>query len=398
MPFDVASVRARFPALADGSVYADGPAGTQVPESVIEAVSRTMVDAVSNVGGPFAASRRSENVVDHARVVLADFVGGDPDEIVFGANMTSITFAFSRAVARTWAPGDQIVVTRIDHDANVTPWISAAADREVEVLFWDLEPGDVSLDPARLESLMTDRTRLVAVTACSNAFGTVIDIAAVSAAAHAAGARCYVDAVHFAPHRRIDVAQLGCDALVCSAYKFFGPHLGVLWGKGEWLRSIEPDKVRPAPVAAPSKFETGTPSFPLLAGAAAAVDYLASLGEGADLAARLDSAYREISTYEASLGLQFLSGLPRGVKVWGRAGMEGRVTTFAIEVDGRTPSEVSSILGRQGIATWPGHYYAVEPMKRLGLLERGGLVRIGFVHTNTTQEVDRVLSALDELA
>lgn len=391
------SIRSQFPAFADGTVYADGPAGTQVPRSVIDAVSQAMTEAVSNVGGPFAASERSGAVVVDARRALADFVGGDPGEIVFGPNMTTLTFAFSRAVSRTWQPGDRIVVTRLEHDANFTPWVTAAADRGVEVDFWDIDPAEVALAPERLVPLVSKRTRLVAVTGCSNAFGTTVDVGRAAEIAHSVGARCFVDAVHLAPHRRIDVEAMGVDALVCSAYKFFGPHVGVLWGRGEWLRSIEPYKVRPAPDEAPGKFETGTPSFPLLAGATAAVDYLSSLGDGPDRRARLDRAFEVIGRMETELGERFLNGLPAGVRVWGRPTMAGRVSTFAIEVEGVSAAQVSAELGRRGIATWPGDYYAVEPMRRIGWLERGGLVRIGFLHVNTVEEVDRVLEILVQI-
>ncbi len=397
MPFPIDSIRSRFPAFEDGTVYVDGPAGTQVPRSVIEAVSQAMTRSVSNVGGPFAASERSGSVVASARLALADLVGGDDDEIVFGPNMTTLTFAFSRAVSQTWQPGDRIVVTRLEHDANFTPWVRAAADRGVEVDFWDIDPTEVSLDPERLAALVSKRTRLVAVTGCSNAFGTTVDVGLAAEIAHSVGARCYVDAVHLTPHRRIDVEAMGVDALVCSAYKFFGPHVGVLWGRAEWLRSIEPYKVRPAPESAPGKFETGTPSFPLLAGAAAAVDYLASLGDGPDRRTRLDRAFEAIGRVETELGERFLDGLPAGVRVWGRPTMSGRVSTFAIEVEGRPAAEVSAELGRRGIATWPGDYYAVEPMRRLGWLDRGGLVRIGFLHVNTIDEVDRVLEAVGQI-
>jgi cysteine desulfurase family protein (TIGR01976 family) len=397
MSFDIDSLRDQFPALRSSMVFADGPAGTQVPERVIEAVSTAMVESVSNVGGPFPASERSGGVVDGARSALADLVGGRPDEIVFGPNMTTLTFAFSRAVAQSWLPGDRIVVSRLDHDANVTPWVRAAEDRGVAVDHWDIDPADVSLDTAALEAVVTERTRLIAVTGCSNAFGTLVDIPAVSRIAHAVGAHCFVDAVHMAPHRRIDVDALGCDALVCSAYKFFGPHVGVLWGRSEWLRSIDAYKVRPAPLEAPGKFETGTPSFPLLAGAAAAVDYLASLGEGPDRRSRLDGAYSAIAAHEAELGRRFLASVPPGVVVYGRPGLEGRVTTFAVDVEGMSAAEASARLGADGIATWPGHYYAVEPMRRLGLLDQGGLVRIGFVHINTVEEVDRVVESLSRL-
>jgi cysteine desulfurase family protein (TIGR01976 family) len=399
MPLDVQALRSLFPALARTvggrpAAYLDGPAGTQVPQPVIDAISAGLVEASSNVGGAFAASAASGRVVEAARVAGADLLGADPGEIVFGPNMTTLTFAFSRAVATEWRPGDRIVLSRLDHDANVTPWARAAEERGVEVVFADLHPGDVTLDLDHLESLLTDRTRLVAVTACSNAIGSRVDVARVAASARRVGALSFIDAVHLAPHARIDVRGLGCDALVCSAYKFFGPHVGLLWGRRDLLERLPAYKVRPAPAEPPGKFETGTPSFALLAGVEAAVDYLAGLGEGADRRTRLDAAYEAITAREAALGRRFLAGLPAGVRVWGRPSMEGRVPTFAVEVAGLPSQEVAARLGDQGLFVWAGHYYAVEPMARLGLLERGGLTRIGFVHTTTEDEVDRLLEAL----
>lgn len=394
---DVAALRSRFPAferVVDGrpAAYLDAPAGTQVPRSVIDAVRETMERSVSNLGGPFVASEDSTRVVSAARSALADFVGGRPHEIVFGPNMTTLTFSFSRAVASSWEPGDRIVVTRLDHDANVTPWVRAARDRGVEVAFADIRTGDATLDLDHLASLVDVRTRLVAVTACSNAFGSIVDVEGVCRTAHAVGARVFVDAVHAAPHLRLDVERLGCDALVCSAYKFFGPHVGVLWGRREWLEAIDAVKVRPAPANPPGAFETGTPSFPLLAGAAAAVDHLASLGDGEERRERLDDAYRRIAAYERGLSERFLTGLPETVRLRGIDSAEGRVSTFALEVPGRRPADVAAELGAAGIFVWGGHHYAVEPMDRLGLDD--GVLRIGFVHTTTTDEVDRVLRAL----
>jgi cysteine desulfurase family protein (TIGR01976 family) len=400
--FDVARLRSRFPALArtDGTgrpyLYADGPAGTQVPRSVIDAVASGMADAASNVGGHFEASRRSDAVVAGARQAAADLVGGTPEEIVFGANMTTVTFAFSRALAQTWNPGERIVLSGLDHDANVSPWMRAAADRGVEVVFAEVT-ADATLDLEQLESLIDDRTRLVAVTGCSNAFGSRVDVARVASAAHARGALCYVDAVHLAPHVRIDVAALGVDFVVCSAYKFYGPHVGVLWGRAELLASIEAYKVRPAPQDPPGRFETGTPSFALFAGVTAAVDHIASLGEGTDRKERLDDAYRAVGGHERELGERFLAGLPAGVRLWGLPTMDGRVSTFAVSVEGMTADQASEKLGERGIFTWSGHYYAVEPMRRLGLLESGGLVRIGLVATTTEEEVDRLLAELADL-
>ena len=399
MALDVAALRNRFPAIrAEGApAFLDGPAGTQVPESVVEAIAAALIDASSNVGGSFAASRASGAVVEAARSAAADFLGGAPSEVVFGPNMTSLTFAFSRAVASEWRAGDRIVLSRLDHDANVTPWARAAEERGVDVSFARLHDDDVTLDLDHLESLIDARTRLVAVTACSNAFGSLVDVARVARAAHGVGALCYVDAVHLAPHQRIDVMKSGVDALVCSAYKFFGPHVGVLWGRRELLERLPAYKVRPAPADPPGKFETGTPSFAMLAGVEAAVEHIASLGEGDNRSQRLDDAYELIATHESGLGRRFLNGLPPGVEVWGRPSMEGRVTTFAVSVEGRPAAEVASALGVRGINVWAGHYYAVEPMAALGLLESGGLVRIGFVNTSTIEEVDMVHEALGAL-
>jgi cysteine desulfurase family protein (TIGR01976 family) len=349
---------------------------------------------MSNVGGGFPASLATDRIVEEARVAGADFLGGAPGQVVFGANMTSITFSFSRAIAEEWEPGDRIVLSGLDHDANVAPWLRAAATKGVEVVFADLRSEDVSLDLDHLESLISARTRLVAVTACSNAFGTLVDIPRVADAAHRVGALLYLDAVHLAPHRRIDVASLGCDFLVCSSYKFFGPHLGVLWGRADLLERLPAFKVWPAPGDGPGKWETGTPPFELLAGFTACVDYLAGLGSGANRRVRLDDAYRQIGAQEAELGRRFLSGLGPGLRLWGAPSMEGRVPTFALSVGERPAAEVGKALAERGIFVWAGHHYAIEPMRRLGVLDGGGLLRIGFVHVNTLDEVDRVLSEL----
>lgn len=393
LALDIPALRRLFPALT-GPVYADAPAGTQVPQPVIDAIAGGLVDTVSNLGGAFSASQASDAVVVAARRAGADLLGGEPDEIVFGANMTTLTFAFSRALARDWGPGDRVVVTQLDHDANVTPWVMAAADRGAEVAIARINPDDVSLDFDHLESLVDDHTRLVAVTACSNAFGTRVDVERVAAIAHGVGAVCFVDAVHLAPHARIEARRWGVDVLVCSAYKFFGPHLGVLWGKQELLERVTPYKVRPAPTDSPGKFETGTAPFPYLAGLVAAVEYLASLGDGPDVRHRLDAGYAALGLHETELGSRFLQGLPDRVRLWGRPSMEGRVPTFAITVAGMHPAEAAARLGERGIFVWAGHHYALEPTARLGLAETGGTVRIGFVHPNTVDEVDRVLEAL----
>jgi cysteine desulfurase family protein (TIGR01976 family) len=393
---DVEALRSEFPALTAAQVFVDGPAGTQVPSRVISAVSDALMRTMSNVGGDFASSRRSEATVVAARAAASDLVGGRPDEVVFGPNMTSLTFAFSRALAEEWNPGDRIVLSGLDQDANVTPWARAAAAAGAEVVFGDVRD-DATLDVDHMVSLINERTRLVAVTACSNAFGSLVDVSRVSSAASKVGALTYVDAVHFAPHRFIDVNAIACDFLVASSYKFFGPHLAVLWGKRRHLERLPAFKVRPAPDAGPARWETGTPPFELLAGFSAAVDYLASLGWGGDRRGALEAAFREIGSYEASLGRRFLDGLPDRVRVVGPATAEGRVPTFSVEVDGLTAAEVSKQLGGRRVAVWSGHYYAVEPMRRLGFLDKGGLTRIGFLHVNTENEVDTVLAALADL-
>ncbi|HUP17221.1 MAG TPA: cysteine desulfurase-like protein [Acidimicrobiia bacterium] len=394
---DVEALRSEFPALTAAQVFLDGPAGTQVPSRVISAVSEALMRSMSNVGGDFASSRRSDTTVSAARTAASDFVGGRPDEVVFGPNMTSLTFAFSRALAEEWKPGDRIVLSGLDHDANITPWVRAAASVGAETVFADVKD-DATLDLDHMLSLIDERTRLVAVTACSNAFGSLVDVSRVTSAARQVGALTYVDAVHFAPHRFIDVNAIGCDFLVASSYKFFGPHLGVLWARRHLLERRPAFKVRPAPDVGPARWETGTPPFELLAGFSAAVDYLASLGWGGDRRGALEAAFREIAAYEASLARKFLDGLPDRVRVVGLTTAEGRVPTFSVEVDGLSAPEVSKQLGARRVAVWAGHYYAVEPMQRLGFLDKGGLTRIGFLHVNTESEVDSVLTALADLS
>ncbi len=397
MSLDISRLRHQFPALGimfEGrpAVFLDGPAGTQVHESVVETVGSALVEAASNVGGGFAASTRSDGVVSAAREAGADLFGGSPDEIVFGPNMTTLTFAFSRAVARTWAAGDRIVLSGLDHDANVTPWVMAAADRGVEVDFADIHTSDMTLDIDHLESLLTERTKLVAVTGASNTFGTTVDIQRVAAAARNVGALCFVDAVHLAPHMRMDVGYV--DAMVCSSYKFFGPHVGALWARRDLLAELEPYKVRPSPSDGPGKFETGTQSFAMLAGFEAAVNYLASLGSGSDRSTALDSAFVHIRGWEETLGRRFLDGLGDKVALYGRETMDGRVSTFALRVPGESPQATARRLAAMGVFVWSGHNYALEPVGRAGLLDDGGVVRVGLVHLNTEAEVDQVLEAL----
>jgi cysteine desulfurase family protein (TIGR01976 family) len=404
---DIAAVRARFPALSrdDGggpAAFLDGPAGTQTPAEVIAAMGGVMERGVSNLGGHFAPSRDAEAITDEARRAMADFFGGTAEGVVFGQNMTSLTFAVSRAIAADWAEGDEIVVTALDHDANVTPWRRIAAEHGVGVRTVPFSIDDGMLDVEAMEGVVTERTRLVAVTCASNALGTVTPLGDIVTMAHRVGALVYADAVHYSAHRLLDVTELGVDFVAASAYKFFGPHVGVLYGRTDHLERLPAYKVAPAPDTGPARWETGTQSFESLAGVAAAVDYLASLGEGPSRRHRLLSAFEAIRWHEEALATRFIAGLsemPR-IRLYGAAdpgGLEHRVSTFAVAADGISPAEAAAELGKRGIYVWDGHYYAVEAMRHLGVLDSGGLVRIGFVHYSTADEVDRVLAELERL-
>jgi len=405
MPLDVSAIRSQFPALSrtvDGrsAAYLDGPGGTQTPESVITAMAGFMRAGGSNHGGPFASSRETDATTESARSAIADLFGASAGEIAFGQNMTSLTLSVSRALGATWKPGDNIVVTRLDHDGNVWPWVIAARDADAEVRWIDFDPDDgCRLTVEGLVDVLDNRTRLVAMTHASNAVGTITDPRPIIDAAHAFGALTYVDAVHYSPHGLVDVAALGTDFLAASAYKFFGPHTGCLYGRREILESVEAYKLRAAPNTPPDKWETGTQSFEGLAGVAAAVDYLASLGAGDTRRNQLRSAMEHVGVYERSLSERFLSGIANmpDITLYGRGVPDGRTPTFAISVDGTHPDTVAEILGDQGIFVWSGDYYAVEVMRRLGVADQGGLVRIGFAHYNTAEEVDRVLAALGEI-
>lgn len=418
---DPLAQRRQFPSLqrevnGQPAIFLDGPGGTQTPESVIDAMSRYLRFDNANRGGRFITSQNTVLTQDGARQAIADlFNARRSEEIVFGQNMTSLTLSMSRAISRTWQQGDELIVTRLDHDANISPWLLAAAEQGVTVRWLDFRPEDCTLDLDGLPDLLSDKTRLVAVTLASNAVGSFVDVARAVNLAHQAGALVYVDAVHYAPHGPIDVQALDCDFLAASAYKFFGPHTGAMYGKYELLDMLEAYKVRPAPQAPPGKWETGTQSFESLAGVRAAVDYLEDIGRqnggpvgGEDdgtggRRSRLKQAMRTIKRYEESLSLHFLqlaTTVP-GLRVYGITDIERlseRAPTFAISLAGYTPGEVASHLGQQGIFVWDGHYYAVAVMERLELLDSGGLVRIGFVHYNTQEEVERTIEALQWLA
>ena len=378
--FDVAAARARFSALESELAFFDGPGGTQVPDEVIDAIATYLRESNANVSGPYETSRRTERLVADARLAAASFLGSAPDEVIFGANMTTLNFALSRTAAREWNEGDEIVVTRLDHDGNVSPWLELAHDLGLVVRFADIRE-DTTLDLEDLAAQLTDRTRVVAFPWASNAVGTLVDVARVAELAHEAGALAWVDAVHYGPHGPIDVAAAGADVLICSPYKFYGPHLGLAYGNAELLERWRPYKVRPAsdePLG--HRFETGTLPHELLAGFVAAVEYVDSIG------------WEAIQAHERELGQRFLDGLPDSCTLYGVNSMDRRVSTFAFNVEGQSPRAVAERLGERNIAVWQGNYYAVEVMKRLGLDE--GAVRAGIVHYNTADEVDRLLGEL----
>jgi cysteine desulfurase family protein (TIGR01976 family) len=382
---DVTAARARFSALRRDLVFFDAPGGSQVPDEVIEAVADYFRTSNANVSGPYETSRRTEALEQKTRETAARFLGCTPEETIFGPNMTTLSFALSRTAGRDFEPGDEILCTRLDHDANVSPWLELARDRDLTVRFVDIAD-DTSLDLDDLERQLGARTRVVAFPVASNAVGTLTDVPRIAALAHEAGAIAWADAVHYAPHGPIDVAALGVDVLICSPYKFFGPHLGVAYARRELMERWRPYKVRPAPVDPPGKrFETGTLAYELLAGFVAAVEYVESLG------------WDDIVSWERSLGERFLAGLPASVRLHGLPGMDGRVPTFAFSVDDIPASEAAARLGERGFAVWHGNYYALEVMRRLGLEDDGGALRVGFVHYNTAEEVDRLLAELARL-
>jgi cysteine desulfurase family protein (TIGR01976 family) len=382
---DVEAVRARFSALSGPTAFFDGPAGSQVPDEVIDAIAGYLRDSNANLGGFFARSRRTDAVVDESRRAAAAFVGGEPEEIVFGPNMTSLNFTLTRTLGRELSAGDELLVTRLDHDANVAPWLELARDLGLEVGFVGIDTeGRLDLDD--LESRLSERTRVVAFPWASNALGTLVDVERVASLAHGAGALAWVDAVHYAPHGPIDVAAAGADVLICSPYKFYGPHLGLAWARAELLKRWRPYKVRPAPnEPLGQRFETGTQAHELLAGLVAAVAYVDSLG------------WEAIVARERTLGERFLSGLPESFRLHGLPTMDGRVPTFAVTHPEHDSAALAEGLAARDIAAWHGNYYALEVLRALDLEERGGALRIGVMHYNTEGEIDRLLAALDEV-
>ncbi len=412
--FDVARVRQRFPALnqlVDGvpPVYLDNPGGTQVPASVIDAMQRYLVEANSNSHGQFRTSQLTDATIAAAREAMADLLNApSPRSIVFGPNMTTLTFHISRAIGRTLQPGDEIVVTRMDHDANVAPWLLLARDHGLTVRWvnFDVETG--RLDYEQMAQVVGERTKVVACVYASNALGTINNVRRVVEIAHGVGALAYIDAVQYAPHGPIDVQALDADFLACSAYKFFGPHVGIVYGKHEHLAGLPAYKVRPATDDVPGRWETGTQNHEGLAGVAAAVDYLAWIGEqfGAPAEGRreaLKAGLRAIKAYEQTLSRALIEGLEAipGVTARGITELDAladRVPTVIFNVESQHPAEVAARLGERGIYVWDGNYYALSVMEHMGLEDTGGMVRVGPVHYNTLDEIDRFLEAVREVA
>ena len=410
--FDPAPLRAQFPSLSltlDGhpAVFFDNPGGTQVPNSVIEAVADYYRSSNANVGGAFATSRRTDAVVAGARAAMADLLNAPgPETIVFGPSMTALTFHLARSLAETIKPGDEVIVTTLDHDANVAPWLDLEASGAV-IRVIDIHPEDGTLDMEGLQAALSPQTRLVAVTAASNAVGTMPDVARIIQMAHEVGALVFVDAVQFAPHAPVDVQALGCDFLACSAYKFFGPHMGVLYGKAEHLTRLTPHKVRPSKDAIPYRWESGTLNHEGLAGVTAAVDYLAGVGGqfgplAPDRRLRLKAAMSAIREYEQTLSRRLLEGLKAisDITIYGltdSARLDERLPTVAFTWPRLAPRETAEYLAARGFCVWSGNYYALGLMERLGLEGYGGAVRVGLAHYNTIAEIDRMVAALQDV-
>jgi cysteine desulfurase family protein (TIGR01976 family) len=414
MSLDINQIRDQFPALDRPSVFFDNPGGTQIAQPSLERMNDYLINSNANRAGAFATSNKSDAILDEARRAVADFFNANrAEEIVFGANMTSLTFQISRALARTWKPGEAIVVTRLDHDANVTPWVLAAEERGCQVHYVDFDLADGTLNMEQLKAALEVKPRLVAVGYASNALGTINPLVEISRLAHAAGALVYVDAVHYAPHGSIDVQALDPDFLVCSAYKFFGPHVGMLYGRYELLDELTAYKVRPASSLPPGKFETGTQNHEGIAGVLGALEYFEWIGEkygsqelkgeSANRKLRLKHAMHAIQAYETLLSralLEILLETP-GVTVYGLTDvnrMEERVPTYAFNLKGFTPRQVAQELGMQDIFVWSGNYYALSVTESLGVEDSGGMVRVGPVHYNTIEEIERFGEVLGKIA
>jgi cysteine desulfurase family protein (TIGR01976 family) len=414
-PFPIDAVRAAFPSLAIADngrarVYFDNPAGTQVPQRVVERSTRAYIEQNANLGGVFETSKRATALVEQAHEAVAAFYNArSAEEIVFGQSMTALTYHISRCLSRGWTSSDEIILSRMDHDANVAPWLQAAEDRGVTVRWLDFNPDTYEFPDDAIDALLTSRTRLVAVGYASNCTGTINDVAAICARARAAGALSYIDAVQFAPHGVIDVQALGCDFLVSSAYKFFGPHQGVLYGRREILEAIHAYQVRPAREGLPKRFELGTGPREGMAGTLGALEYIASLGGGgvpgaaAPVRDALAAGMAALATYEMDLTRQLIDGLTqvKGLTVRGITSanaMHRRVPTVSFTLEGHHPDALAQGFADANIFVWSGHNYAIEPVARMGLMDKGGVLRVGLAHYNTAAEVDALLARLGELA
>jgi len=408
---DLNRVRSQFPSLKQTvsgapAVFLDGPGGTQVPQRVIDAISDYLASSNANTGAAYATSRRTDAMIAGARSALGDFLGCDHDEIVFGPNMTSLTYMISHSIGRELSAGDEILVTQLDHDANISPW-RALEERGVKISFADIHEADCTLDMEDLARKITERTRVVAVGYASNAVGTINPVKKIIELAHNVGAMAYIDAVHYAPHGPIDVRALDCDFLVCSTYKFFGPHMGVLYGRREHLQRLHSYKIRANTNALPWRWEWGTLNHECIAGIAACVEYLADLGRQVEVSASarrvaITAAYKAIQRHERELAEKLIAGLLAmpGLKLYGISEpkhFDRRCPTIALRMDGHTPLELASRLGERGFFTWDGNYYALNLTERLNVEKDGGFLRIGLVHYNTAEEVERFLSALRKL-
>ncbi|NJN84311.1 MAG: cysteine desulfurase-like protein [Caldilineaceae bacterium] len=414
MQFDVQAIRRQFPALSESyngkpAIFFDNPGGTQVPQRVIDAMTDYLIRRNANTHGAFETSRRSDRVIDNARQAAADLLGADRDEVVFGANMTSLAFHLSRSLAREFGPGDEVVVTRLDHDANIMPWVTMAEERGATVKWVDVDLESCTLDMLDMQGQITPQTKLVAVGYASNASGTINDVRQIVQWARQVGAYSFIDAVQYAPHGLIDVKEVGCDFLACSAYKFFGPHVGILYGKREHLNRLRAYRVRPSSDAPPEKWETGTLNHEGLAGVAAAIDYLADVGAtygavaaGAGQREKLRAAWAVLGDYEQLLIERLVVGLEviPNVRIYGitqRADWRRRVATVSIRKEGVTPLQMATALAAENIFVWDGNFYALALCERLGVEPSGGLLRIGLAHYNTLEEIDRLLTAIDRL-
>ena len=411
-PLDIAWVRAQFPSLqlqvnGQPAAFLDGPAGTQVPTQVMHAVQSYFVGANANTGGAFLTSQRTDQMIAATRTAMADFFHCEKDEVVFGQNMTTITFAISRAIGRDLKAGDEILLTTLDHDANFSPW-KTLEEKGVIIRQVDIIEADCTLDLDDLKRKLSPKTKVVAATYASNAVGTINPVAEIVKLAHWAGAMAYIDAVHYGPHGLIDVKELDCDFLVCSPYKFFGPHMGALYGKREHLQRLKPYKVRPATEQVPERWETGTQVHELIAGIGGAVEYLAELGRHCDASVTtrrgaLAAAYRATVSYETRLITRLIEGLRAipDVRIYGITDPKQfgqRCSTLSLRIGNHHPTAIATFLGERGVFTWDGNYYALNLSERLGVESQGGMLRIGLVHYNTMDEVERLLAALREFA